>query len=174
MDINSLLTQAAAAPAASKTKNKVPDIVLSELEEPIISDQASELRSEAKALIEGGVMSPGLFEALDFDGEYEGGVIEQWAEAHRAMKDAKSRMVMAESRILPLAEKARVVECQREGQFFSSIKIGGKIVVSTSKAYSKIDPQYSDVLKEEFGDEFDQFFKTQNEVALKSAAINGN
>lgn len=97
--------------------------------------------------------------------------IKEWLKADADADDAKSRKELAETVILPAAEDARVKECRRDGEFHSSVKLNGHVLVSTQSRYSDIASEDYGNLEKVFGDKTDDFFKPKMEITLTEAAL---
>ncbi len=97
--------------------------------------------------------------------------IKEWLKADKDMNDAKSRKELAETVILPNAEESRVKECRRDGEFHSSVKLNGQILVSTQSRYTNILSEDRESLEKVFGDKTDQYFKSEMEITLTDAAL---
>lgn len=97
--------------------------------------------------------------------------IKEWRKADAEMDDAKSRKELAETVILPAAEDQRVKECRTDGEFHSSVKINGQILVSTQNRYTNIAVEDRGALEAVFGDKTDTYFKPDMEIKLTDEAL---
>ena len=97
--------------------------------------------------------------------------IEDWIKANTDKKDAEARQAAAEAKFLDVAEKARLNECQKDGEFHSSVKVNEKILYSTANRYSAIPNESEGKLEEVFGDKAEAYFKPKTEITLKDAAL---
>jgi len=165
MDLDSMLGKAA-KPKAKKKKKSTPDVSIPTLTAPIVSDRAQGLLEELEQLD----MSPELAKSVKIDGVAEKGVVGQWLDAHKDLKDAKARMAQAEAQIIPEAETKRLEECAK-GEFQSSVSIDGAIVVSTKNQYSPISTEFEEDLQETFDDRYDEFFVKKSEVKVSPQAL---
>jgi hypothetical protein len=107
---------------------------------------------------------------VQMDGTDE--AVDKWLDADKDFKDAKARKAQAEQVMLPDFEEERIKACERDGEHHSSLKVNGKVTISTKNAYSAIDTDSADEIKEVVGDRFDEFFKEKSEVSLTQAALN--
>jgi hypothetical protein len=97
--------------------------------------------------------------------------IKEWLRADKAMSDAKAQKQLAEAVILPVAEEQRVRECRRDGEFHSSVKLNGQVLVSTQNQYTDIIVEDRANLEKVFGDKTDTYFKPTMEITLTDAAL---
>jgi hypothetical protein len=98
--------------------------------------------------------------------------IEAWIKANADLKDAEAKKLEAESEFLPDAEAARIGECRRDGKFYSSVKVGDKIVVSVQNRYAPISPRDHGALEKTYGGKTEDYFKTKTDISLTDAALN--
>jgi len=94
--------------------------------------------------------------------------IKSWIEAKKQAKESDTKLKKAEAAILPVAAKLKAEHCQKVGSYESSIKLNGKIRVSSQNKYSAIDMDEEDTLTEQFEDDYDRFFRTQTSVAFSA------
>ena len=98
--------------------------------------------------------------------------VEAWLAADVAEKEAKAAKVAAESAILDPVEHERLKESLAAGSVHSSVKVNGKIIVSTKNAYSAVDPAVVPQLEEIFGEDSKKYFKEKMKIALNDKALN--
>jgi hypothetical protein len=97
--------------------------------------------------------------------------IDKWCQAHMDEKDAKSRKEETADTFMESVEKKRLEECRRDGKYYSSVKVDGKITVSVANKYSPIDPSDNGQLEDAFGDDKAHLFKDVTEISLTDAAL---
>jgi hypothetical protein len=98
--------------------------------------------------------------------------INNWIKAHDDKKDAEARIAECEALIIPKAEAARLSESMKCGKLVSSVKLNGKITFVTQQKYSDINTSNIDQLKNIFGEQYDQMFKSKVHVEFTDKATN--
>lgn len=100
------------------------------------------------------------------------GAIEQWVKAAAAEKTAKADKAEAESEFLDTVEAKRIDASVNAGQNLTTVLLNGKLSISKSKRYSKVEPEHLPALKEIFGEkDAERYFRTRLNVAVKPSVL---
>ena len=102
--------------------------------------------------------------------------------AYRDLKTAESAFEVAEGDISPNLLDLFNAQCQRDRELYSSIKFRAKdkndeVAAGTFIVKSqlcKIDPKSEDVLREEFGEQYDELFRQETKVTVNVKKLSGD
>jgi len=97
--------------------------------------------------------------------------IKKWEEGKKMEKDGKAMRVQAEGVILPEAEEERLRISVTDGKHHSSVRVNGKVTISTQNKYSPIGTEHEETIRKVVGDKFEEFFKEKTNVSLKPSLL---
>lgn len=109
---------------------------------------------------------------IELNDEQFDSAIEQWVKAAAAEKSAKTDKAEAESEFLTTVEDKRIDASTAAGQNLTTVLLNGKLSISKSKRYSKVEPEHLPALQEIFGEkDAERYFRTKLNVAVKPAVL---
>jgi len=101
----------------------------------------------------------------------DAGMVKQWLDGKAMKTDGEALMKMAEEALVAEVEPRRLDLSMDAGAVVSSVKVNGKVTMTTKNAYCRIDPEHLPKLQKVFGDRADGFFVERTVVTLTEAAF---
>lgn len=97
--------------------------------------------------------------------------VDKWLKGKKMEKDGAAMRKQAENVIIPRAMEEKTKACRDTGEFHSSIDVNDKIKVKTSSAYSGVDSDEEEAIREVVGDDFESWFKEETEVKFNDSLL---